>query len=91
MLYDIDRTRAIVDRLVLVGNNLRGVLILANAVLFAALLGILSTLMVGGAFGLIVALIGAVAGGMIGAVISSALSAVLEWMAQVLISIQPRE
>ena len=91
MLYEIDRTRAIVDRLVLVGNNLRGVLILANAVLFAALLGILATLMVGGAFGLIVALIGAVAGGVTGSIISGVLSAMLECMAQMLISLEPRE
>ncbi len=88
MLYDPDRTRQIVDRLVLLGNNLRLFLILINAVQYGALLGIFGALF-GGSLGWITALIGVIIGVGIGYFISSALATVLEWMAQLLISQQP--
>ncbi len=90
MLYDPDRTREVVNRLVLLGNNLRPVLIVINAVQLGALLGILGAL-VFGAFWIVLALIGAIAGGVIGYFFANALATVLEWMAQLLISQQPGE
>ncbi len=90
MLYDPDRTREVVNRLVLLGNNLRPVLIVINAVQLGALLGILGALVLG-AFWIVLALIGAIAGGVIGYFFANALATVLEWMAQLLISRQPGE
>ncbi len=90
MLYDSTRTRDVVNRLVLLGNNLRGVLILMNATLFGVLFGILGAL-VSGQFFLIFALVGIIAGVAIGYFLAGALATVLEWMAQMLISQQPRQ
>ncbi len=90
MLYDPDRTREVVNRLVLLGNNLRAVLILINAVQLGALLGILGAL-VSGVLWIVFALVGAIAGGVIGFFFANALATILEWMAQLLISRQPRE
>jgi phosphate/sulfate permease len=90
MLYDASRTKDIVNRLVLLGNNLRIVLIVINTVQYAALLGILGTL-VGGPLWLIFALVGAIVGAGIGYFLANALAVVLEWMAQLLISRQPNQ
>lgn len=88
MLYDTARTKDIVNRLVLLGNNLRIVLIVINTIQYGALLGILGALTVG-ALWLPFALVGAIAGAGIGYFLSNALAIVLEWMAQLLISRQP--
>jgi hypothetical protein len=90
MLYDSERTRDIVNRLVLLGNRLQVVMVVINAILFGALLGILG-LLAAGAIGLILALVGVITGIYVGIFIAGALSTVLEWMAQMLISQQPRE
>lgn len=90
MLYDSERTRDIVNRLVLLGNRLQVVMVVINAILFGALLGILG-LLAAGAIGLILALVGVITGIYIGIFIAGALSTVLEWMAQMLISQQPRK
>ncbi len=88
MLYDTARTKDIVNRLVLLGNNLRMVLIVINTIQYGALLGILGALTLGGLW-LLFALVGAIVGAGIGYFISNALAIVLEWMAQLLISRQP--
>ena len=90
MFYDAERTRGIVDRLVLLGNNLRLALILINAVLFGALLGILGAFVLGPGW-LILAVVGVIVGVGSGYFLSGAAAVVLEWMAQMLISAQPKE
>ncbi len=90
MIYDLNRTKEVVNRLVLLGNNLRAVLILINAVQFGTLLGILGALVSGGLW-IVFALIGALAGSVIGIFIANSLATILEWMAQILISRQPEE
>jgi hypothetical protein len=90
MLYDAERTRDVVHRLVLLGNRLQVVTIVINAIQYGALLGILG-LLAAGPLGLILALVGVIAGVYIGIFISGALSTVLEWMAQMLISQQPKQ
>ena len=90
MLYDPSRTRDIVNRLVLLGNNLRVVLIVINAVQYGTLLGILGALAAASIW-LIFALVGIIIGLGIGYFLSNALAIVLEWMAQLLISRQPEE
>jgi hypothetical protein len=89
MIYDPDRTRDVVNRLVLLGNRLRGILILINAIQYGVLLGILGALVVG-PYWIIAALVGVIAGLGIGFFLSNALAVILEWMAQLLISQQPR-
>ena len=90
MQYDSERTRGVVNRLVLLGNNLRLALILINAALFGALFGILGALVAGDGW-LAFALIGVIVGLGSGFFLSGALAVVVEWMAQVLISLQPRK
>ncbi len=90
MLYDAERTRDVVNRLVLLGNRLQVVMVVVNAILFGALLGILG-LLAAGSVGLILALVGVITGIYTGIFTAGALSTVLEWMAQMLISQQPRE
>lgn len=90
MLYDTERTRDVVNRLVLLGNRLQVVMIVINATLFGALLGIFGVLSAG-SIGLILALVGVITGIYIGIFTAGALSTVLEWMAQMLISRQPKE
>jgi hypothetical protein len=88
MQYEFERTRGVVNRLVLLGNNLRLALILINAALFGVLFGIFGALVGGWP---ILALIGVIIGLGSGFFLSGALAVVFEWMAQVLISLQPRE
>lgn len=90
MLYDAERTRDVVNRLVLLGNRLQAVMVVINAILFGALLGILGVL-AAGSIGLLLALVGVITGIYIGIFTAGALSTVLEWMAQMLISQQPKE
>lgn len=88
MQYESERTRGVINRLVLLGNNLRLALILINAALFGALFGILGGLVaVDGWLGF--ALVGILVGLGSGFFLSGALAVVVEWMAQVLISLQP--
>ena len=88
MQYEPERTRGVINRLVLLGNNLRLALILINAALFGVLFGILGALVSGDAW-LAFGLIGIVVGLGSGFFLSGALAVVVEWMAQVLISLQP--
>lgn len=88
MQYEAERTRGVIARLVLLGNNLRLALILINAALFGGLFGILGALALPGIW-LVVALVGVVIGLGSGFFLSGALAVVVEWMAQVLISLQP--
>lgn len=91
MLYDAERTRDVIHRLVLLGNRLQMVTVIINAIQYGALLGILGVLAAGPA-GLIVGiLVGVVTGIYIGIFVAGALSTILEWMAQMLISQQPGE
>ena len=91
MLYDAERTRDVVHRLVLLGNRVQAVTIVINAIQYGALLGILGALVAGAVAGVILAVVGAVAGAFIGFFLATALSTILEWMAQLLISQQPRQ
>lgn len=84
MLYDPERTRSIVNRLVLLGNNLRTATTLICALQFAALLGILGALVYPDAWW-IFTLVGALAGVMVGLFLAGALALLIEWMAQILI------
>ena len=84
MIYDPERTKSIVNRLVLLGNNLRTFTIVWCAIQFAALLGILGALVSSNIWWLF-ALIGGLAGVVAGMFLSAALAVLLEWMAQLLI------
>lgn len=88
MQYEPERTRGVIERLVLLGNNLRLALILMNAALFGVLFGILGALVIMEAW-LSFALVGIVIGLGSGFFLSGALAVIVEWMAQVLISLQP--
>lgn len=87
MLYDPKRTSGIVDRMVLLGNNLRPATLTINAVNFGLLFGILGALIYN-SYWLIFALIGVIVGCGVGYYMAGALSVLLEWMAQLLISIE---
>ncbi len=90
MLYDANRTRDVVNRLVLLGNRLQAAMIVIHATLFGGLLGILGQLAAQGIGLIIFGLAGIVIGVFIGMYIAAALAVVLEWMAQMLISHQPK-
>ena len=90
MQYDLSNTRDIVNRLTLLGNNLRLALVIVGMVQYGVLMGIFGGL-IGGVIWIIFLLVGILVGAGIGYFTSNALAAVLEWMAQVLISLQPRE
>jgi hypothetical protein len=89
MLYDPDRTRGIVNRLVLLGNNLRPATLTINAVNFGVLFGILGALILS-SYWWIFALVGIIVGLGVGYFLAGALSVLLEWMAQLLISFDAR-
>ncbi len=89
MQYDPSRTRDIVNRLVLLGNNLRAVLMVINALQFGGLLGILGAL-VSEQLWPFFTLLGIIVGIGVGYFLSNALAIILEWMAQLLISRQPK-
>ena len=84
MLYDSERTRGIVDRMVLLGNNLRPVTITISSVNFGVMFGILGALVLG-SYWFLAALVGIIVGLGFGTFLAGALSVLLEWMAQVLI------
>ena len=84
MIYDPERTKSIVNRLVLLGNNLRSFTVVWCALQFAALLGILGALVDHDVWWLF-ALVGGLAGVVAGMFLSAAVSVLLEWMAQLLI------
>ena len=85
MIYDPERTRGIVERLVLLGNNLRPATLLINGVNFGLLFGILGALTLG-PYWFILALIGIIVGLGVGYFLAGAVAVLLEWMAQLLIS-----
>lgn len=87
MLYDPKRTSGIVDRMVLLGNNLQPATLTMNAVNFGLLFGILGAVVLG-VYWWIFALVGIVVGLGVGYFLAGALSLLLEWMAQLLISIE---
>lgn len=89
MLYDPKRTSGIVDRMVLLGNNLRPAALTINAVNFGLLFGILGALIYS-PYWFIFALVGVIVGLGFGYFLAGALSVLLEWMAQLLISIDAR-
>jgi predicted phage tail protein len=89
MLYDPERTRGIVDRMVLLGNNLRPFTITLSAVNFGLLFGILGALVFGDSW-FVLALVGVIVGFGFGIFLASALAVLLEWMAQVLIRLDTR-
>lgn len=86
MLYDAQRTSSVVNRLVLLGNNLRPATLTINGVNFGLLFGILGGL-VYNPYWFIFALIGVIVGLGVGYYMAGALSVLLEWMAQLLVSI----
>jgi hypothetical protein len=89
MLYDPERTRGIVDRMVLLGNNLRPFTITLSAVNFGLLFGILGALVFRDSW-FVLALVGVIVGFGFGIFLASALAVLLEWMAQVLIRLDTR-
>jgi hypothetical protein len=89
MLYDPERTRGIVDRMVLLGNNLRPFTITLSAVNFGLLFGILGALVFRDSW-FVLALVGVIVGFCFGIFLASALAVLLEWMAQVLIRLDTR-
>jgi hypothetical protein len=90
MIYEPERTRSIIDRLVMLGNNLRIALVIMMGIQFGALLGIFGGLVLRDIWVLLM-LFGVIVGATLGYFISNALTLLLEWLAQVLISLQPRQ
>jgi hypothetical protein len=90
MIYEPERTRSIIDRLVVLGNNLRIALIIMMGIQYGALLGIFGGLVLRDIWGVLM-VFGVVAGATLGYFFASALAVLLEWLAQVLISLQPRD
>lgn len=87
LLYEHDRTKDIVNRLVKSSRVLRTVVIIYFAVIMAVLFGVFAylvnpELIVWGIIGLIGALIGLI----FGFLIASVLNIILEWMAQLLVA-----
>jgi len=87
LLYEHDRTKDIVNRLVKSSKVLRTVVILYFALIMAILFGVFaylvnSELIIWGTIGLVGALIGLI----MGFLISSVLTIILEWMAQSLVA-----
>ncbi len=87
LLYEHDRTKDIVNRLVKSSKVLRTVVILYFVIIMAILFGVFaylvnSELIIWGTIGLVGALIGLI----MGFLISSVLTIILEWMAQSLVA-----
>jgi hypothetical protein len=88
MIYEPERTRSIINRLVVLGNNLRIVLMIMMGIEFGALLGIFGGLVLPDIW-LLLMLFGVVVGATMGYFFANALTLLLEWAAQLLISLQP--
>lgn len=86
LLYDENRTRQIVARLVATGNSLRVFTVSILVVLIAAGFAILFTSIERSLWWL-GALLGAAFGAGLGLLAASLLAAILEWMAQILIAL----
>jgi hypothetical protein len=90
MLYDPERTRGIVNRMVLLGNNLRPAAITISSVNFGLMFGIFGALTTPG-YWFVFALVGVIVGLVTGIFLAGALSVLLEWMAQVLIRLDAKQ
>lgn len=88
MIYEPERTRSIVNRLVVLGNNLRIALMIIMGVLYGTLLGIFGGLVLPD-FWLALFVVGVIVGVTAGYFFASAFALLLEWAAQLLISLQP--
>jgi len=87
LLYEHDRTKDIVNRLVKSSRVIRTVIILYLVVIMAVLLGVFAylvsdQLIIWASIGLI----GAILGLLLGYLVSSVFNIILEWMAQVLVA-----
>jgi hypothetical protein len=85
LTYEHERTQNLVKRLVALGNSLRLVTVVSFGVLFAGLLAIAWSLVVGEAWWL-AALAGLALGLWLGFYIAALVIAALEWMAQLLVA-----
>jgi hypothetical protein len=88
MIYEPQRTVSIIQRLVVLGNNLRTALMIKMAVEFGAILGIFGGLVMRDIWVLLM-VVGVVVGATLGFFFANALTVLLEWMAQLLITMQP--
>lgn len=86
MLVNVERTRDIVNRLVMLGNRLQAAVVINSAVAMAALLGILGALVAEDAWGWF-AIIGLLLGLLGGLFVAAFMVLVLEWMAQTLLAV----
>ena len=85
LTYENKRTQNLVQRLVALGNSLRLVTVLSFAVLFAGLLAIVGSLVLGETWWL-AALAGLALGLWFGVYVAALVIAAIEWMAQLLVA-----
>ena len=85
IVYEPERTTSIVQRLVLIGNTLRLVVILTDVVIIASLLTLVGQAVWPEAWWLF-GMVGLAVGYGLGEYMAALLMAVVEWMAQLLIS-----
>jgi hypothetical protein len=85
LIYDEQRSKQIVDRLVATGNSLRVFTVPIMAILIGAVFSILFTL-IDRSLWWLGALLGIAFGAGLGLLAASFLAAILEWMAQILIA-----
>lgn len=85
LLYEHDRTKDIVNRLVLAAKVVRVVVIIYMIIIMAVLLGVLVYLTNPGLW-VVAAAVGAVVGFFLGYLIASVLMVLMEWMSQSLVA-----
>src|SRR5689334_7104576 len=85
IVYEPTRTTSIIQRLVLIGNTLRLATIVASLIVITSLLSLLGHAILPDAWWLF-AIIGLAAGYGLGEYMAALLMAIVEWMAQLLIS-----
>jgi hypothetical protein len=88
MIYEPQRTRSIIERMVILGNNLRAALMIKMGIEFGAILGIFGGLVLRDIWVLLM-LFGVILGATLGYFFANTLTLLLEWAAQLLVSLQP--
>ncbi len=85
LIYEHKRTQEIVNRLTLIGNLARGLIILTWVLLFAGLFTI-PVAIISPDYWWLGSLLGGLAGLILGTISASILITLLEWMAQILVA-----
>lgn len=85
LLYEHDRTKDIVKRLILAAKVIRVIVILYMIIILAVLLGVLVYL-VNPSFWILAAAVGAVFGFFLGFLMASVFTVLMEWMSQHLVA-----